>query len=663
MAGAGRRSRRGATPGRFLVLVTLAVTVLTPLETRGGEPVPYLAELLVRADAMRLHEHPVWLGLGHYEPDGRDRFASMAEGDKFFIAANGSTSPRDELRATLAAFFDPTLEVREGERPQCSFPARNAWLARELAIEPGRLPPAACRAYDEWRKGIDARGLSLIFPEAYMNNPASMFGHTLLRVDSGEPGGDRDLLAYAINFAAESGADGGVAFAFKGIFGGYAGYFSVLPYYDKLKQYGDWENRDIWEYPLDLTPAEIDFLLAHVWELRGVPFQYFFFDDNCAYQLLALIDIARPELGLRRQFPLWAIPIDTVRVVSSDTDLISTARWRASPATKIRYRSARLSASSRTLARDLALGRAPADDPRLEALPADARGAVLSLAYAYLRYLYIADEVTREVSAPRSRELLSALSRVDSTVAPPEPPQPSVRPDAGHPIARLGFGGGVRDGDGFVELSVRPVFHAISDPRDGYTPGANLEIGRSAVRYEPERGRLRVEEVALVDLTSLTPRDAFLRPVSWTFDTGWRTRMLSDGSGDGVDAHGVAYLRGGAGLAYAITDHSLAYALARATVEAANSLDDDYAVAPGGEAGMLADWLNDRLRTRARVEAWSYVAGDTTTAARGGTELTWSLSDRAALTVDVAVEHAYGETWVDAKLSWRTYFRRAWERR
>ncbi|HET9062432.1 MAG TPA: DUF4105 domain-containing protein [Candidatus Binatia bacterium] len=584
----------------------------------------------------------------------------MASGEKFFVSEAGPTSPRDELNATLAAFFDPTRAVREGEPPQCTFRARYAWLVRELSIDPTRLPPATCESYDTWRKGLDAHGLSLIFPEAYMNNPASMFGHTLLRVDSGEPGGDEDLLAYAINFAAESGGDGGMAFAFKGIFGGYAGYFSVLPYYDKLKQYGDWENRDIWEYPLDLTAAEVDFLLAHVWELRGVPFQYFFFDDNCAYQLLALLDIARPELELRREFPLWAIPIDTVRVTASETDLISTASWRPSPATLIRYRSARLPASSRTLARDLALGRAPTDDERLEALSDEERGAVLSLAYTYLRYLYIADEVPRELSAPRSRQLLAALSRVDAAVAPPDPPQPSVRPDVGHPIARLGFGGGVRDGDGFVELSLRPVFHALSDPRDGYAAGANLEIGRTALRYEPERGRLRVEEVVLVDLTSLTPRDAFLRPISWSFDTGWRTRMLSDGSGDGVDAHGVAYLRGGAGLVYALTDHSLAYGLARAAVEAADALDEKYAVAPGAEIGVLADWLDDRLRTRARVEGWSYLAGDTTTAGRAGAEATLSLSDRAAVVVDVAVEHAYGETWVDAKLSWRSYFRKAW---
>ena len=32
------------------------------------------------------------------------------------------------------------------------------------------------------------------------------------------------------------------------------GYYSIGPYYEKVKEYGDWESRDIWEYRLDLTP-------------------------------------------------------------------------------------------------------------------------------------------------------------------------------------------------------------------------------------------------------------------------------------------------------------------------------------------------------------------------------------------------------------------------
>jgi hypothetical protein len=643
------------------VLVTFVATArcaaASMVTTDDGS---YLAALLDRADRERLHERREWRLLGHYAPGARGGVASLAHGERFFFSRVGRTDPRAELHETLSAFFDPARFVRDGEPPVCAFPARWAWLARELEIDASRLPAVSCERYEKWREGLDARGITLVFPEAYMNNPASMFGHTLLRVDSSVESGDRELLAYAINFAAEAGNDGGIAFAFKGIFGGYDGFFSVLPYYEKLEQYGDWENRDIWEYPLRLTEPEIDTLLAHVWELRGVPFRYFFFDDNCSYQLLALLEIARPGLDLLSFFPLWAIPIDTVRVVAEETDLIAGAKYRASPATRIRYRAQRTPAPDRILARDLALGDVELDAAAMAETSPQRRAEAASLAYAYLRYLYYADEISRENSAARSLGLLAEVSRTDRATEVQEPRAPGTPPQRGHASARVGVGGGVRADEGFVEISLRPVFHSLSDPPAGFVEGAHLEIGRVAVRYEPERGRLRLEELALVDVSSLTARDTFLRPVSWSFATGWRTRMLSDGSGDGVDPRGVAYLAGGAGAAYAWSQDVLGYSLLRGIVEAGSPLRDDYALAPGAEAGALWRGLDDRARSRFVLQAFRYVAGDTTTALRAAAEGTLALSDRVAVVMEVAGEHAYGETWWSATLSWRSFFRRRW---
>ena len=93
-----------------------------------------------------------------------------------------------------------------------------------------------------------------------------MFGHTLLRIDTRE---GRDLLGWAVNFAGATGNDGGIVYAARGLTGGYQGYFSVVPYYEKVKSYGDWENRDIWEYDLALTPDELRLLIDHLWELEG----------------------------------------------------------------------------------------------------------------------------------------------------------------------------------------------------------------------------------------------------------------------------------------------------------------------------------------------------------------------------------------------------------
>lgn len=54
-------------------------------------------------------------------------------------------------------------------------------------------------------------------------------------------------------------------------------------------------------------------MIAHAWEIRDRNFDYYFFDENCAYRLLALIDIARPGTDLLGEVSTHAIPSDTVR--------------------------------------------------------------------------------------------------------------------------------------------------------------------------------------------------------------------------------------------------------------------------------------------------------------------------------------------------------------
>ena len=74
----------------------------------------------------------------------------------------------------------------------------------------------------------------MVFASAHMSAPASMFGHTFLRVDSAY---ESPLLSYAVNYAATiNRSDGGIAYAFKGIFGFYPGYYSILPYYEKVRE-------------------------------------------------------------------------------------------------------------------------------------------------------------------------------------------------------------------------------------------------------------------------------------------------------------------------------------------------------------------------------------------------------------------------------------------
>jgi hypothetical protein len=644
----------------------IAVLLAPPFSVRAADDAGALAErLIASADARGLADSRLWHTLLHYERGFvGSKVESLADGARFFFAPDGRTNPRAELAATIRAFADSSARTVDGEIPRCAFPARFRFLAEQLDLDPATMPAASCETYDRWIAGMRPSGATLVFPEAYLNNPASMFGHTLLRIDAeGETAG-RDMLAYAVNFAAETGTDGGASFAVKGISGFYPGYFTVLPYYEKLEQYGDWENRDIWEYRLNLTREETLRMLEHVWELRAVSFPYYFFDDNCSYHLLAVLEVARPSLRLTGDFPLWVIPVDTVRTVAEKQGLVADVHWRPSPATRLRHSATLATQQERALARAVSAGELAPDAPELDALAPDRRGFVLTLAYDDLRYRYLDGDVSEEASRPLSLAILRSISRAgpadaDSPSPGNEPQTPGARPEEGHPSTRLSIAGGVRNDDGFVELRLRPVFHGLTDPVGGYPPGAEIVIMESALRWVPERDSVRVEEVRVVDITSITPRDDFLTPVSWRFGAGLRTRLLPD-DGD-LDPENVGRLDGGAGMAWQPHPGVLVFGFGESTLEVGGALEHDVAFAPGASAGVLAGRAENRLRSKLSAHAAWYVLGDTTDVYRVAMIHDWKLSPHFAVELETAWEHGYGEDWLDAKLALKWFFRRNWD--
>lgn len=287
--------------------------LLAPCLAQGA---PYLDELIGRSRELRLSESREWHRLMHYTSNLiTPGVHGLADARRFYLAPDGKTNPQSELEATLASFFSDVQETDTKQNPQCAFIARYHWLDSRLSFDPVRMHRQPCRRFREWRETLNPLGVTLIFPTAYINNPSSMYGHTLLRIDAKDQDEKTRLLGYAINYAANTDETNGVAFAINGLFGGYPGTFSIMPYYLKVREYSDMENRDVWEYELNLSPEEVDRLLMHAWELGPIYFDYYFFDENCSYYLLELLEAARPDLDLTSKFRWWAIPSDTVREI------------------------------------------------------------------------------------------------------------------------------------------------------------------------------------------------------------------------------------------------------------------------------------------------------------------------------------------------------------
>ena len=168
---------------RLAALVPLCV--LLPAAASAEVDPSYLAELIQKSRELRLSDAPQWRRLLHYQDSWfRRGAASGADTQRFFLAADGRNDPQAELEATLASFFSQAPTGATQEPAQCAFIARHHWLAGALDFDPARLPPQPCPRFDAWYAELDPSGVTFVFPEAFLNNPSSMFGHTLLRLDT-----------------------------------------------------------------------------------------------------------------------------------------------------------------------------------------------------------------------------------------------------------------------------------------------------------------------------------------------------------------------------------------------------------------------------------------------------------------------------------------------
>lgn len=551
----------------------------------------------------------MWRILLHYEPKSLGPgVASTVASEWFFRAENGRVDPDAELAATLSTFFDPAPLAPRDEPAQCVYRARYRFLDRHLNFDRSRMPAVECPAYEKWRGGLDPDRVSLVFPAAYLNSPASMFGHTLLRIDGEAVGESTELLSYAVNFAANTDEESGAAFAIKGLTGGYPGVYGVFPYYEKVREYAWIENRDVWSYPLALSDVEIDRLVAHLWEMRGVEFDYYFLNKNCSYQLLALLQAARPSLRLTDRFDWYAIPADTIRALGGVPGLLGDAEYRPSLATALDTQTKALGRRELALALAVAAGDVAPDDARISALPARDAARVLEVGHDYLYYRYQTGAAPRDSSLPRARSILVARSRIKTSADFPKVPRPEVPPDAGHPTLRLAAGGVWEDDMFTLALRLRPAYHDLLDPPGGYTDGAQIDFLDLGLRLNPDTGDAKIEDLVLIDIFSLSPRDALFRPVAWRVSMGLRRRPSSRVFGEESSGLGF-YVEGGPGLAWGNLHGLTGYVFALASADANTRFESDYAAGGGASAGVLAR-LGSGWRLRMELGALDYLAGD-----------------------------------------------------
>jgi hypothetical protein len=629
--------------------IALLISLAVALPALGQGPAPsYQEQLIQKAVELRLADQREWRLLLHYRDTLFGDIISEQDDPGFFLSPYGKTDPQAELAATVKQFFSEEPVGRSKQPAQCAFVARYTWLKEQLQFDPSRLVPLSCERFERWFAEFRARSVSLIFPAAFMNNPASMFGHTFLRIDQEGQTAQTRILAYTINFAADVPPDAGMAFPILGIFGGYRGLFSTIPYYLKVMEYRDIENRDIWEYRLNFDQTQIRRLLMHAWEMGNASFDYFFFKENCSYHLLALLDYADPSLHLTDHFVVWTVPADTVRLLSSKPGLVGDVAYRPSRVNVIRRKRERLSEAEFGLVLRLVGNPSLVGSDPLRHLDPTRQAFVLDVASDVLRYKSESDADQGALYRDRNKQILTARSALRIPSEDVEIAPFARQPELGHATSRASLAGGWRNNDTFEELSVRAGYHDLLDPEIGYTPDAQIELASLTVRHYNHAEQTRVERATLANIVSITPMDRLFHSPSWKLNVGMQTIRHRDCQ---LCSNGVA----GGGVGAAAETHLLRrevyFAFAEVEANYSHAYEERHRIGGGASAGMYAD-LAERWRVMVTGTYLRYALGEKSDDVR------WTAGQRFTLAKDWAVrlEYSHRDHDDDVMFSVQTFF-------
>lgn len=612
----------------FLLFALLFARV-TPAAAQGNA---YVDSLLAQAEQQKLQDDRYWRLLLHYQKSFLRGDTSEVMEPSFFNAPDGMADSRAELESTLRAFFIPVAAVPDGaEHPLCNFPARAAWLKERLAMDPAMLPAPQCARLDHWLDSLDINRVTVVYASYYMSSPASMFGHTLLRLDRAGEKGDTVLLNYGVNYAANMDTDNPILMAYKGMFGLFAGVYSTFPYYMKVQEYSNMEARDIWEYELTLDREQIHRLLLHLWEIGDIRFRYFYFRENCAFEILALLEAGKPSLRLTDHFPVATVPSQTIKALYAEEGLVGRRVFRPSLTTRLNAQLALFSAGQRKAFDALAAGGSFASSPGYAALDENEKAPVLD-AYLNYRQYHVMRERTSEEDSLLKHQRNTLLERSRLAAAPPPASPPGYGPEEGHESNKLSLGGGwSQNGGAFESLSYRPAYHDLLSHSPGYAENSQIIYFQPYLRYY-NSGRAVLEQLQLVDLVSITPHEPLFRNTSWQVGFGFRSLR-----GIGCPECQAFYVSFGDGYALRSPGGGPAifYAMLTGGGELAERFNGGYRIGAGLDVGILME-EGVAFKTQLYGKALRYPLGDISNDYQFGLRQRYAFDKNRTLSATVA---------------------------
>lgn len=500
-----------------LLLPLVVSGLLLPLIVIAEGVPEYLIQQTAQSESWKKQ-----LYLGTHERNGR--FQARILSNDFYHSNTEWIDPERELLLNRDALFT-NLDQLNNQHAACRFPGRFIFLNQALKLGHSEAVLEGCETFQRWA-GLDQYDtLSVVMVEGYYGNPASSFGHLVLRHGRSEDA--RGLLDTSINFGARvPHNEGPFRYMLNGLSGGYLASFTVEAYYRQDLVYTQVEHRDMWNYHLDLSETQRRYFLAHLWELLDSPSTYYFLKNNCAFAVAEILEIVFDQ-ELVNQNTLFYPPVTLFHELEeidqrSDVSVIKAKQFVPSQQSVLRALFDTLTPRQRQEFDRYVSSENPSVSV-LESEIDDGEAAELIEAlisfYSYLISGY--PELGTELYERRRALLLARLQYAPGRQLKAGDIEPTSEPGRTARVSQLGVGFTGADGQAGYSVKWTPFSHSANDlGNDDFSDLTLLamNVGWLDDEWATEFGLIRVAQRSPV--SDRLPGEW---PVSWILDLAWQS--------------------------------------------------------------------------------------------------------------------------------------------
>ena len=356
-----------------------------------------------------------------------------------------------------------------------------------------------------------------------------------MKYNSRTASGSGDLLDPTINFGAEvPDSDDTLSYFYNGITGGYSAVFERQPFFKHLAKYGEEDLRDVWEYELNLSDAELSLLLAHTWELQKAELNYFFFRKNCAYQIAKLLAVVT-DAQLVPEYMPWTMPYNVferlVEAGEPDNPLVGDISYHPSRRSRFHRRYYNLSEVERDLFRQQIVERVILDSDQFDALELPSKFAVIDALTDYYEFRLRLNADDSEAAAEKKQLLIKRFalpvgeSPIDGGDAP-LPPHLAQRP------GYLSFSVLDNNARGVLKkVRIRPAYFDFLSSDIGRSASGEFALLDTEILFDG--GDASIGKFDLINITNLAPS---ITGIPGDNGNSWHMRLGVDKTNDACDS-------------------------------------------------------------------------------------------------------------------------------